>query len=121
MRLLRQDVANLTASAPTKAEAARLTASVQKASKEAFERSQEVIRASEHLGQRMHQDSASAAQVAAEKAIKGLEHEIQAAANHMRVEALRGRKEAFYSFGGGLAVYGGMIALGPFWALWRCF
>ncbi|RJL03322.1 hypothetical protein D3P06_10495 [Paracoccus aestuarii] len=121
VRLLRQDVANLTASAPTKAEAARLTASVQKASKEAFERSQEVIRASEHLGQRMHQDSASAAQVAAEKAIKGLEHEIQAAANHMRVEALRGRKEAFYSFGGGLAVYGGMIALGPFWALWRCF
>ncbi|WP_282029957.1 hypothetical protein [Paracoccus marcusii] len=112
VRLLRQDVGNLTASAPTKAEAARLMASVQKAAKEAFERSQEVIRASEHLGQRMHRDSASAAQAAAEKAIKGLEDEIQAAANHMRAEALRGRREAFYSFGGGLAVYGGMIALG---------
>lgn len=32
--------------------------------------------------------------------------------SHMRAEALRGRREAFYSFGGGLAVYGGMIALG---------
>ena len=112
VRLLRQDVGNMAASAPTKAEAARLMASVQKAATEASERSQEVIRASEQLGRRMHQDSASAAQVAAEKAIKGLEHEIQAAANHMRAEALRGRREAFYSFGGGLAVYGGMIALG---------
>lgn len=112
VRLLRLEMSNMAASVPTKAEAAKLTASVQKAAKDAFERSQEAIKASEHLSRRMHQDSAIAAQVAAEKAIKGLEHEIQAAANHMRIEALRGRREAFYSFGGGLAVYGGMIALG---------
>lgn len=60
----------------------------------------------------MHQDSASAAQVAAERAIKGLEHEIQAAANHMRLEAVKGRQQALYSFGGGLAVFGGVAALG---------
>lgn len=39
VRLLRQDVANLTASAPTKAEAAKITVSVQKAANEASERS----------------------------------------------------------------------------------
>ena len=112
VRLLRQDVGNLTATATTKAEAARLMARIEKASEEAFAHAQEVIDASEHLGRRMHQDSASAAQVAAEKAIKKLEHEIQAAANHMRLESVRGRREAFYSFGGGLAVYGGLLALG---------
>jgi len=112
VRLLRQDVGNLTATATTKAEAARLMASVQKAAEETFEHAQEVIDASEHLGRRMHQDSASAAQVAAERAIKGLEHEIQAAANRMRLEAVKGRQQALYGFGGGLAVFGGMIALG---------
>ena len=112
VRLLRQDVGSLTTAAPTKAEAARLMASVQKAANEAFERSQHFIAASEQLSRRMHQDSASAAQVAAERAIKGLEHEIQAAANRMRLEAVRGRQQALYGFGGGLAVFGGMIALG---------
>lgn len=112
VRLLRQDVANLTASAPTKAEAAKITVSVQKAANEAFERSQQAIRASEHLGQRIHRDSASAAQAAAERAIKGLEQEIRDAANRMRLEAVRGRQQALYGFGGGLAVFGGMIALG---------
>ncbi|WP_205249252.1 hypothetical protein, partial [Escherichia coli] len=89
VRLLRQDVGNLTATATTKAEAARLRARIEKASEEAFAHAQEVIDASEHLGRRMHQDSASAAQVAAERAIKGLEHEISAAANHMRLESVR--------------------------------
>lgn len=112
VRLLRQDVGNLTATATTKAEAAKLIASMQKAIEETFEHAQEVIDASEHLGRRMHQDSASAAQVAAERAIKGLEHEIQAAANHMRLEAVKGRQQALYSFGGGLAVFGGIAALG---------
>lgn len=112
VRLLRQDVGNLTAIATTKAEAAKLMASMQKATEETFEHAQEVIDASEHLGRRMHQDSASAAQVAAERAIKGLEHEIQAAANHMRLEAVKGRQQALYSFGGGLAVFGGIAALG---------
>ncbi|WP_282604005.1 hypothetical protein [Paracoccus sp. PARArs4] len=112
VRLLRQDVGNITATTTTKAEAARLMASVQKAAEEAFEHAQEVIDASAHLGRRMHQDSASAAQVAAERAIKGLEHEIQTAANRMRLEAIKGRQQALYGFGGGLAVFGGMIALG---------
>ena len=112
VRLLRQDVGNLTATATTKAEAARLMARIEKASGEAFAHAQEVIDASEHLGRRLHQDSASAAQVAAERAIKGLEHEISAAANHMRLEAVKGRQQALYSFGGGLAVFGGLIALG---------
>ena len=30
----------------------------------------------------------------------------------MRLEALKGRQQALYGFGGGLAVFGGMIALG---------
>ena len=112
VRLLRQDVGNLTATATTKAEAARLRARIEKASEEAFAHAQEVIDASEHLGRRMHQDSASAAQVAAERAIKGLEHEISAAANHMRLESVRSSKEALHRFGGGLAVFGGIAALG---------
>ena len=112
VRLLRQDVGNLTATATTKAEAARLMARIEKASGEAFAHAQEVIDASEHLGRRMHQDSASAAQVAAQKAIKSLEHEISAAANHMRLESVRSSKEALHRFGGGLAVFGGIAALG---------
>ena len=112
VRLLRQDVSNLTATATTKAEAAKLMAGVQKATKEAFEHAQEVIDASEHLGRRMHQDSASAAQVAAERAIKRLEHEIQAAANHMRLESVRSSRQALHQFGGGVAVLGGIAALG---------
>ena len=112
VRLLRQDVGNLTATATTKAEAARLMARIEKASGEAFAHAQEVIDASEHLGRQMHQDSASAAQVAAERAIKGLEHEISAAANHMRLESVRSSKEALHRFGGGLAVFGGIAALG---------
>ena len=112
VRLLRQDVGNLTATATTKAEAAKLMARIEKASEEAFVHAQEVIDASEHLGRRMHQDSASAAQVAAERAIKGLEHEISAAANHMRLESVRSSKEALHRFGGGLAVFGGIAALG---------
>ena len=112
VRLLRQDVGNLTATATTKAEAAKLMARIEKASGEAFAHAQEVIDASEHLGRRMHQDSASAAQVAAERAIKGLGHDIQAAANQMRLESVRGRREALYRFGGGLTVFGGMLALG---------
>ena len=108
VRLLRQDVGNLTATATTKAEAARLRARIEKASEEAFAHAQEVIDASEHLGRRMHQDSASAAQ----RAIKSLEHEISAAANHMRLESVRSSKEALHRFGGGLAVFGGIAALG---------
>ena len=112
VRLLRQDVGNLTATATTKAEAAKLMARIEKASEHALARSAEVIGASEHLGRRMHQDSASAAQVAAQKAIKSLEHEISAAANHMRLESVRSSKEALHRFGGGLAVFGGIAALG---------
>ena len=68
VRLLRQDVGNLTATATTKAEAAKLMARIEKASEEAFAHAQEVIDASKHLGRRMHQDSASAA-VACDKLV----------------------------------------------------
>ena len=112
VRLLRQDVVNLTATATTKAEAAKLMASVQRATQDAFVRSQQVIDASDHLTRRMHHDSASAAQIAAEKAIKGLEEQIRSAANYMRLEAVRSSRQALHRFGGGLAVYGGTLALG---------
>lgn len=122
VRLLRQDVGNLTATATTKAEAARLMARIEKASGEAFAHAQEVIDASEHLGRRMHQDSASAAQVAAQKAIKSLEHEISAAANHMRLESVRSSKEALHRFGGGVWPSSEELRLwGAFLASWRCF
>ena len=44
--------------------------------------------------------------------MRGLEDKISTAANHMRLEAVKGRQQALYSFGGGLAVFGGIAALG---------
>lgn len=120
MRLLRQDVGNLTATATTKAEAARLRASVQKITIDALEQNRQIASTAAEMSRRMHRDSVTAAQEAAEQAVRGLEREIQAAANHMRLEAVRGRKEALYNFGGGLAVFGGLLALGAFSASWRC-
>ena len=60
----------------------------------------------------MHRDSLTAAQEAAGQAVRGLEDKISAAANHMRLEAVKSRQQALYSFGGGLAVFGGIAALG---------
>ena len=112
VRLLRQDVGNLTATATTKAEAAKLMASVQKATKDALEQNRQISSTAADMSRRMHRDSMTAAQEAAAQAVRGLEDKISAAANHMRLEALRSSKQAFYSFGGGLAVYGGMLGLG---------
>jgi len=112
VRLLRQDVGNLTATATTKAEAAKLMASVQKITADALEQNRQIGSTAADMSRRMHRDSVSAAQEAAGKAVRGLESQINAAANHMRLESVRNSKEALHRFGGGLAVYGGMIALG---------
>lgn len=112
VRLLRQDVGNLTATATTKAEATKLMAGMQKATKDALEQNRQVSETAAEMSRRMHRDSLTAAQEAAGQAVRGLEDKISSAANHMRLEALKGRQQAFYSFGGGLAVFGGMIALG---------
>ncbi|WP_405402693.1 hypothetical protein [Paracoccus sp. Ld10] len=112
VRLLRQDVGNLTATATTKAEAARLMASVQKITIDALEQNRQIGSTAAEMSRRMHQDSLTAAQEAAGQAVKGLEDQISAAANHMRLEAVKGRQQALYSFGGGLAVFGGIAALG---------
>ena len=112
VRLLRQDVGNLTATATTKAEGARLMASVQKITIDALEQNRQIGSTEAEMSRRMHRDSVTAAQEAAGKAVRGLEDQISAAANHMRLEAVKGRQQALYSFGGGLAVFGGIAALG---------
>jgi len=112
VRLLRQDVGNLTATATTKAEAAKLMASVQKITADALEQNRQIGSAAAEMSRRMHRDSVTAAQEAAGQAVRGLEDQISAAANHMRLEAVKGRQQALYSFGGGLAVFGGIVALG---------
>ena len=112
VRLLRQDVGNLTATATTKAEAAKLMASVQKITIDALEQNRQIGSTAAEMSRRMHRDSLTAAQEAAGQAVRGLEDKIRAAANHMRLEAVKGRQQALYSFGGGLAVFGGIAALG---------
>ena len=112
VRLLRQDVGNLTATATTKAEAAKLRASVQKITIDALEQNRQIGSTAAEMSRRMHRDSLTAAQEAAGQAVRGLEDKISAAANHMRLEAVKGRQQALYSFGGGLAVFGGIAALG---------
>ncbi|WP_282029940.1 hypothetical protein [Paracoccus marcusii] len=112
VRLLRQDVGNLTATATTKAEAAKLMASVQKITADALEQNRQIGSTAADMSRRMHRDSMTAAQEAAAHAVRGLEDKISAAANHMRLESVRSSRQALHRFGGGLAVYGGLIALG---------
>ncbi len=113
VRLLRQDVGNLTATATTKAEAARLRASVQKITIDALEQNRQIGSTAAEMSRRMHRDSLTAAQEAAGQAVRGLEDKISAAANHMRLESVKGRQQALYSFGGGaLALFEGIAALG---------
>jgi hypothetical protein len=102
VRLLRQDVGNLTATATTKAEAAKLRASVQKITIDALEQNRQIGSTAAEMSRRMHRDSLTAAQEAAGQAVRGLEDKISAAANHMRLESVKGRQQALYSFGGGL-------------------
>ena len=112
VRLLRQDVTNLTATATTKKEAAALRASVQASVKEAQDRSAKVLNAAERVIDRSYQANLQAAREGAAKAVAGLQDEVRQAANRMRLETLKGSRQALYWSGGVLAVFGGLIALG---------
>ena len=85
---------------------------MQKATRDALEQNRQVSETAAEMSRRMHRDSLTAAQEAAGQAVRGLEDKISAAANHMRLESVKGRQQALYSFGGGLAVFGGIAALG---------
>ena len=112
VRLLRQDVTNLTATATTKKEAAALRASVQASVKEAENRSAKVLDAAERVIDRSYQANLQAAREGAAKAVAGLQDEVTQAANRMRLEALKGSRQALYWSGGVFAVAGGLVALG---------
>lgn len=112
VRLLRQDVADLTATATTKKEAAALRAAVQASVKEAQDRSTKVLDAAERVIDRSYQANLQAARDGAAKAVAGLQDEVRAAANRMRLEALKGSRQALYWSGGVFAVAGGLVALG---------
>ena len=112
VRLLRQDVTNLTATATTKKDAAALRAAVQASVKEAQDRSAKVLDAAERVIDRSYQANLQAAREGAAKAVAGLQDEVRQAANRMRLEALKGSRQALYWSGGVFAVAGGLVALG---------
>ena len=112
VRLLRQDVTNLTATATTKKEAAALRAAVQASVKEAQDRSAKVLDAAERVIDRSYHANLAAARDGAAKAMAGLQDEVRQAANRMRLETLRGSRQALYWSGGVFAVAGGLVALG---------
>lgn len=112
VRLLRQDVVNLTATATTKKEAAALRAAVQASAQEAHERGTEALKLVEHVVARAYQANLEAARDGAAKAVAGLQDEVRQAANRMRLEALKGSRQALYWSGGVFAVAGGLVALG---------
>ena len=112
VRLLRQDVVNLTATATSKKDAAALRAAVQASVKEAQDRSANVLDAAERVIDRSYQANLLAARDGAAKAVAGLQDEVTQAANRMRLEALKGSRQALYWSGGVFAVAGGLVALG---------
>ena len=112
VRLLRQDVAVLTTTATTKKDAAALRAAVQASVKEAQDRSAKVLDAAERVIDRSYQANLQAARDGAAKAVAGLQDEVRQAANRMRLEALKGSRQALYWSGGVFAVAGGLVALG---------
>ena len=112
VRLLRQDVVNLTATATTKKEAAALRAAVQASVKEAQDQSAKVLRRAEQVINETHHATLAAARDGATKGVAGLQDEVRAAANRMRLEALKGSRQALYWSGGVFAVAGGLVALG---------
>ncbi len=112
VRLLRQDVTNLTATATTKKEAAALHASIQASAKEAQDRSKKILDAAEAVISKGYYANLEAARDGAAKAVSGLQDEVRAAANTMRLETLRGGRQALFWSGGVLAVFGGLVALG---------
>lgn len=103
VRLLRQDVTNLTATATTKKEAAALRAAVQASVKEAHDRGAEAFKLAEQVISRTYQANLEAARDGAARAVAGLQDEVRNAANRMRLEALKGRREALYWLGGVLS------------------
>ena len=112
VRLLRQDVVNLTATTTTKKEAAALRAAVQASAKEAHERSAKILDAAEAVISKSYYANLEAARDGAAKAVSGLQDEVRAAANTMRLETLKGGRQALFWSGGVLAVFGGLVALG---------
>ena len=112
VRLLRQDVAVLTATATTKKEAAALRASVQASVEEAHDRSAKVLRRAEQVINEAYHANLAAARDGATKGVAGLQDEVRQAANRMRLEALKGSRQALYWSGGVFAVAGGLVALG---------
>lgn len=112
VRLLRQDVVNLTATATTKKEAAALRASVEASAKEAHERGTEALKLAERVISKTYHANLEAARDGAAKAVAGLQDEVRAAANTMRLETLKGRRASLFWSGGVLAVFGGLAALG---------
>ena len=112
VRLLRQDVVNLTATATTKKEAAALRASVQASVKEAQEGSAKTLKLAEQVISRTYHANLAAARDGAAKAVAGLQDEVRQAANRMRLETLKGSRQALYWSGGVFALAGGLLALG---------
>lgn len=112
VRLLRQDVVNLTATATTKKDAAALRAAVQASVKEAQDRSEKILDVAQLVITKSYHANLDAARDGAAKAVAGLQDEVRAAANTMRLETLRGGRQALLWSGGVLAVFGGLVALG---------
>ena len=112
VRLLRQDVTNLTATATTKKEAAALRAAVQASAKEAQDRSEKILDVAQLVISKSYHANLDAARDGAAKAVSGLQDEVREAANRMRQETLRSGREALFWSGGVSAVAGGLVALG---------
>ena len=91
---------------------AALRASVQASVEEAHDRSAKVLDAAERVIDRSYQANLQAARDGAAKAVAGLQDEVRQAANRMRLEALKGSRQALYWSGGVFAVAGGLVALG---------
>lgn len=112
VRLLRQDVAVLTATATTKKEAAALRAAVLASVQEAADQSAKVTDAAARVINESYHTNLQAARDGAAKAVAGLQDEVRQAANRMRLETLKGSRQALYWSGGVFAVAGGLVALG---------
>lgn len=112
VRLLRQDVVNLTATATTKKEAAALRASVQTSAQEAHDRSAEILDVARQVISKSFHASLDAARDGAASAVAGMQDEVKAAADTMRLEALKASREGLYRSGGAVGVFGGLVALG---------
>ena len=112
VRLLRQDVVNLTATATTKKEAAALRASVQASAQQAHDQSAQTLKLAEEVISKTYLANLTAARDGAAKAVAELHDEVRSAASTMRLEVLKGHRSALFHSGGALGVFGGLVALG---------